>query len=141
MQTVTPYLLYENVESALEFLAGAFGFEETLRFTGSAGYINHAEMRLREGRIMLGDPGEDFRSPRRLGGTTVQIHVGIDDVDTLFRRAVEAGAEVIEEPADQEYGERRCGLSDPEGHTWWFAQQIRSVAPEEWGAVTTDHDG
>lgn len=138
MQIVTPYLLYEDVESALDFLARAFGFQETLRYTGGAGYINHAEMRVGEGSIMMGDPGDDYRNPRRLGAATVQIYVEVDDVAALFQRATEAGAEVIEEPADQEYGQRRFGVKDPEGHSWWFAQQLRAVAPEEWGAVTTD---
>lgn len=138
MQIVTPYLLYEDVESAVDFLARAFGFQETLRYTDDAGSINHAEMRVQEGSIMMGDPGDDYRNPRRLGAATVQIYIEVDDVDGLFRRATDAGAEVIEEPADQEYGERRFGVTDPEGHSWWFAQQLRDVAPEEWGAVVTD---
>lgn len=141
MQTVTPYLLYEDVESALDFLTRAFGFQETLRYTGSAGTINHAEMRVGEGSIMIGDPGGDYRNPRRLGTATVQIYVDVDDVDGLFQRATDAGAEVIEELADQEFGERRFGVTDPEGHSWWFAQQLRDVAPEEWGAVVTDPEG
>ena len=56
---------------------------------------------------------------------------------TLFARARDEGAGVIEEPADQEYGERRCGLEDPEGHRWWFAQPREAVEPEEWGAVAS----
>lgn len=138
MQTVTPYLLYEDVESALDFLTRAFGFQETLRYTGSAGYINHAEMRCGEGNIMMGDPGDDYRNPKRLGAATVQIYVLVGDVDALFHRATAAGAEVIEEPVDKEYGERRFGVKDPEGHSWWFAQEIRAVAPEAWGAVVTE---
>ena len=138
MQEITPYLLYEDIEAALDFLGRAFGFEETLRYSGSEGYINHAEMRLGPAMIYLGDPGEDYRNPRTLGQATVHLHVEVDDVDALFERAIEAGAEVVEEPADQEYGQRRCGLLDPEGHKWWFAQQVREVPPEEWGAVSTD---
>jgi PhnB protein len=138
MQTITPYLLYEDVESALEFLTRAFGFEETLRYTGSAGYINHAEMRRGQAGIFLGDPGNGYRNPKRLGGHTVQIYTQVDDINALFSQARDAGAEVIEEPATQEYGERRCGFEDPEGHRWWFAQPLETVEPEEWGAVTTD---
>jgi PhnB protein len=136
MQTITPYLLYEDVESALDFLSRAFGFEEVLRYTGSAGYVNHAEMRRGEGAIMLGDPGDDYRNPRRLGQSSVQIYVDVDDVDAIHRQAVGAGAEIIEEPADQEYGSRRFGARDLEGHSWWFAQRVREVAPEEWGATS-----
>ena len=134
MQTITPYLLYEDVEAALEFLSRAFGFEEVLRYTGSAGYISHAEMRHGDGTIMLGDPGPDYRNPRRLGEATVQVYVDVDDVDALYERATAAGAEVIDEPSDQEYGDRRFGARDPEGHSWWFAQRVREVAPEQWGA-------
>jgi PhnB protein len=136
MQTITPYLLYEDVDSALDFLSRAFGFEELLRYTGSEGYVSHAEMRLGEGSIMLGDPGDDYRNPRRLGQRTVDIHAYVDDVDALYERAKSAGAEITAEPADQEYGDRRFGARDPEGHSWWFAMRIREVAPEEWGATT-----
>ena len=135
MQRITPYLLYEDVEAALEFLSRAFGFEETLRYTGSAGYINHAEMRYRDGAVMMGDPGDDYRNPARLGVATVQIYVDVDDVDALYERSRAAGAEIIEEVTDQEYGSRRFGARDPEGHSWWFAQQVRDVAPSDWGAV------
>jgi PhnB protein len=138
MQPVTPYLLYEDVESALSFLTRAFGFQETLRYPDGAGSINHAEMRVGDGSIMMGDPGADYRNPRRLGTATVQIYIDVDDIDGLFQRATNAGAEVIEEPADQEFGERRFGVTDPEGHSWWFVQQLREVAPEESGAVATD---
>jgi PhnB protein len=135
MQTVTPYLLYEDVAAALEFLSRAFGFEEVLRYTGSEGYVNHAEMRVGDGSIMLGDPGDDYRNPNRLGQRTVDIHVYVDDVDALHERAEAAGAEITAEPADQEYGERRFGAKDSEGHGWWFAKRLRDVAPEEWGAT------
>lgn len=135
MQTITPYLLYEDVASALDFLSRAFGFEETLRYTGSEGYVNHAEMRLGDGTIFLGDPGDDYRNPKRLGQETVGVYVYVDDVDALHERARAAGAEITEEPVDQDYGDRRFAARDPEGHVWWFATAIRQVAPEEWGAT------
>ena len=137
MQTITPYLLYENVDAALEFLSKAFGFREVLRYTGEAGYVNHAEMRLGDAAVYLGDPGEQYRNPKELGQYTVGIYVLVDDVDRHYERAKAAGAEIVEEPADQEYGDRRYGAVDPEGHRWWFAQQVRDVAPEEWGAVVS----
>ena len=134
-QTITPYLLYAEVDAALDFLARAFGFEETLRFTGDEGYVNHAEMRLADAAIYLGHPGPQYRNPKQLGQETVGIHVLVDDVDAHFERAREAGAEILAEPADQEYGERRYTARDPEGHYWFFATPIREVAPEEWGAT------
>jgi uncharacterized glyoxalase superfamily protein PhnB len=135
MQTITPYLLYEDVDAALSFLSKAFGFKEVLRYTGEAGYVNHAEMRIGDGKIYLGDPGDHYRNPKKLGNETVGIYVIVDDVDAHFERAKAAGAEIREEPTDQEYGERRYTAVDPEGHHWYFAQPIREVAPEEWGAT------
>jgi uncharacterized glyoxalase superfamily protein PhnB len=134
-QTITPYLLYSECDQALDFLHRAFGFEEVLRYTGAAGYVNHAEMRLGESSIFMGDPGEQYRNPRQIGHETVGIYVNVDDVDAHYERAKAAGAEIDEEPTDQDYGERRYSARDPEGHLWFFAQPVRQVAPEEWGAV------
>jgi uncharacterized glyoxalase superfamily protein PhnB len=136
MQVVTPYLLYEDCEGALDFLTRAFGFEEKLRYTGEGGYINHAEMAVPGGgRIYMGDPGDQYQSPKRLGQETVGIYVEMDgDVDALCDRAREAGATIKEEPVDQEYGQRRFTAEDLEGHVWFFARQIKQVAAEEWGA-------
>jgi uncharacterized glyoxalase superfamily protein PhnB len=135
MARVIPYLLYADCEAALAFLARAFGFEEVLRYVGEAGYVNHAEMRLGEARIFMGDPGDDYRNPRSLGNETVGLYIYVDgDVDELCERARGAGAEIVEEPTDQEYGERRFTAKDPEGHVWYLAQPTRQVAPEEWGA-------
>jgi len=136
MQSVTPYLLYEDCEAALDFLSRAFGFEEVLRYTGEGGYVNHAEMRIgTDGRIFMGDPGEQYKSPKRLGQETCGIYVEIDgDVDELCERARAAGATITQEPKDQEYGQRRFTAEDLEGQVWFFAKQIKQVAPEEWGA-------
>jgi uncharacterized glyoxalase superfamily protein PhnB len=137
MQVVTPYLLYEDCEAALEFLSRAFGFEESLRYTGEQGYVNHAEMHIGDGGVIyMGDPGDEYRNPKEVGQETVGIYVEVEDgVDALCDRAREAGAEIVEEPADQEYGHRRFTARDPEGHMWYFAQALREVAPEEWGAT------
>jgi uncharacterized glyoxalase superfamily protein PhnB len=94
-------------------------------------------MRLGEGVIYLGDPGDQYRNPKQLGQETVGIHVEVDDVDAHFERAKSAGAEILEEPTDQAYGLRRYTAVDPEGHYWFFAQVVREVAPEEWGAVVS----
>jgi uncharacterized glyoxalase superfamily protein PhnB len=128
-------VLYADVAAAIDFLSRAFGFEEVLRYTGAEGYVNHAEMRIGDGHIYLGDPGDQYKNPKELGQETVGLYVQVDDVDATFARARDAGAEIREEPADQEYGERRFTARDPEGHYWYFAQPIRDVAPEEWGAV------
>lgn len=133
--TITPYLLYEDVAGALDWLAHAFGFEEVLRFAAPDGSVNHAEMKLGDGSIMLGDPGPDYRNPKRVGERTSQLYVYVDDVNAHYERAKAAGAEIKLEPTDQEYGDRRYDAYDPEGHLWSFATQVRSVPAEEWGAT------
>ena len=125
-QTVIPYLLYEDAAGALDFLSKAFGFQETFR-SEDGDRIAHAEMTLGEGRIMLGQPGEDFTSANDRGGT-VLLYAYVDDVDGHCERARRAGAEIVEEPADQEYGERVYHARDPEGHDWYFGQPVRVAA-------------
>ncbi len=138
--TITPYLLYADVDAALAFLGRAFGFEEVLRYTGADGRVSHAEARLGDDHVYLGDPtsaGSEYRNPAALGAATVLISVdGVDDVDALCERARAAGAQISEEPADQAYGQRRFAATDPEGHKWFFAQTIADVAPQDWGATT-----
>ncbi len=135
-QTITPYLLYEDGAAAVEFLTRAFGFEEVVRSQSPEGRVWHAELRLGDGNVYLGEPGDGYQSPRNAGRTTVGIHVYVDDVDAHYGRARAAGAEIRAEPADQEYGDRRYAALDPEGHEWFFARRVRDVAPEEWGATT-----
>lgn len=123
--TITPYLLYEDLGAALDWLARAFGCREILRHAGPDGKPVHAEMELDEGaRILMGHPGPQYRNPKHLGHRTFNLYVRVEDVEKLFERAVRAGAEVVEQPADQAYGERRCGVDDPEGHRWYFAHPL-----------------
>ena len=138
MTGITPYLLYGSCENALDFLHRAFGFEEVLRYTGAGGYVTHAEMRLDGVPIYMGNPGEGSRSPKELGQETVGIYVNVDDADAVYERARAAGAEILEEPSDQEYGERRFTARDLEGHHWYFAHAIAELQPEEWGAERAD---
>lgn len=135
MQTVTPYLLYEDAAAAIDWLSRVFGFEERLRFTNEAGIVTHAELALGGGTIAIGHPGPDYRSPKRLGTSTHLVHVYVDDVDAHHARAVEAGATVTGELHDAPYGDRRYDAEDLEGQHWSFAQKLRDVAPEEWGAT------
>jgi uncharacterized glyoxalase superfamily protein PhnB len=123
MQTITPYLLYDDAAAALDFLARAFGFEETNRMAAPDGRIAHAEMRLGGGEIYLGQP-EQPRSPRHFGGTPVLVYVYVDDVDGHCARARAAGANVVDDPADQAYGDRTYHARDREGHSWYFAQRL-----------------
>ena len=123
-QRVTPYLLYEDGDAAIEFLTKAFGFREEMRTTGSAGGM-HAELEVAPngGWIYLGQPLDGFRNPSVVGKTTL-MYVVIDDFDSHYTRAKSAGAQIIEEPSDQDNGHRRYGCADPQGHEWYFAQPI-----------------
>ena len=125
---ITPYLFYRDVPRALDWLAEAFGFEERTRLMGDDGAVLHAEMTCEEGVIMLGCPSPDYRNPADLGQTTQGLYVYVDDVDSHCERARKAGAKISQEPADQEYGDRRYGCSDPEGHDWWFATASKEAS-------------
>ena len=123
-QTVTPYLLYENGEAAIEFALRAFGFMEINRTTGGAGGL-HAELETSQGgRIYFGQPPQGFRNPKTVGATS-HVYVLVDDVDAHYGQAVGAGAEVMEELTDLPIGHRRYGCVDPQGHEWYFAQETR----------------
>lgn len=131
MPRVTPYLYYENVAAALDWLTRAFGLRERMRMPGPDGVIAHAEMEVADGVIMLGHPGPEYRSPKQVGHATQSLYVYVDDVDEHARQARAAGAKLLEEPADQFYGDRRYGAEDLEGHQWYFATHVRDVAPED----------
>jgi uncharacterized glyoxalase superfamily protein PhnB len=123
---ITPYLYYRDVDRALRFLAKAFGFRAYgVKMRGSGGKTSHAAMRLGADVIMMGRPPSAYRNPKQLGQATQSLYINVADVDKHFRRAQSAGAVILEVPTDTEYGHRRYGATDPEGHEWYFAQAIR----------------
>ena len=133
-QSVTPYLLYKDVGKALAWLKKAFGFLEVgERFEGDDGTIQHAAMVNQEGGdvIMMGCPGPKYKNPKKLGAATQMLYIYVDNVDKHFVRAKKAKAKVINKLEDTFYGDRRYGVEDPEGHQWYFAQQVRRVSMEE----------
>jgi uncharacterized glyoxalase superfamily protein PhnB len=138
MSHIVPYLFYEDVAGALAWLTKACGFVEHLRYTEDDGSVTHAEMRVADGDIMLGDPGRSYENPRRHGHLQSSLVVYLDGVDDHCPRAEDAGADVISEPADTPYGDRMYSVRDPEGHRWDFWQHERDVAPEDWGATVTN---
>jgi uncharacterized glyoxalase superfamily protein PhnB len=114
-----PYLYYENGAEAMHWLAKAFGFRERMRVAEDDGTIRHAEMELGDAVIMLGTP-PGHKSPAHLGQVTVGMYVRVDDVDAHYERAKTAGADIENEPTNQDYGDRSYGVRDLEGHQWWF---------------------
>ena len=124
---ITPYLYYEDVAAAMAWLAKAFGLKRVGRaMKGPDGKINHAAMKLGDGVVMMGGPGGKYRSPKRLGQATQSLYVMVDDADKHFARARKAGGKILEEPQDTEYGHRRYGMEDPEGHQWYFAHELKA---------------
>ena len=130
-----PYILYEDVPAALEFLDRAFGFTEVLRFTGDDGVVNHAEARLGDNLLLMGNPGPDYRNPRNTGVQHVMLLANVDDVDAHHERARTAGATILSEPKEEAYGEYMYRAEDAEGYRWQFGRQVKEVAPKDWGAV------
>ena len=123
MGRIAPYLLYEDAAAAIDFLTNAFGFEEIMRMDDE-GVVNHAELRLGDDSVMLGHPGPDYKSRKKADHRSSLVHVYVDDVDAHFERAKAAGAEILAEPTDQEYGDRRYDALDFEGQFWSFASPL-----------------
>jgi PhnB protein len=117
-RTVTPYLVARDGPALLEFTKQAFGAEETFRTVGSAGGM-HAEARIGDSMLMIGGgiPGREFRSTPNMHA----LHMYVKDADLLYQKALAAGASSIDEPQDQEYGERSASVRDPAGNYWYIA--------------------
>ena len=131
----TPYLCCKDAAGAIEFYKKAFGATEVMRLAEPSGRIGHAEVKIGEAVIMLSDEHAEIgvRSPQSLGGTPVAIHLYVEDVDALARRAVAAGAQLTRPVADQFYGDRTGTLEDPFGHRWFIATHKEDVSSEEMG--------
>ena len=131
MPRITPYIYYQDVGAALDWLANAFGFRERMRRPGPDGSVMHAEMELADGVIMMGNPGPDYQNPNQHGHVNQLIHVFVDEVDAHYAQAKAAGAKITAEPEDRFYGDRLYAVDDLEGHQWSFATHVRDVPQEE----------
>jgi uncharacterized glyoxalase superfamily protein PhnB len=131
--TVTPSIVVKGAAGAIDFYRKAFGAEELMRFPGPDGSIMHAEIRIGDSVVMLGDemPEQGGRSPKSIGGTPVSFFVYKENVDAAWKQAVDAGAKTIMPLADQFWGDRTGCLEDPYGHRWWLAQHVQDLTPEE----------
>lgn len=130
---LTPYLTVRGGAKALEFYRDAFGAEELYRMEMPGGNIGHAEMRIGDSTFMLADENEAWgnRSPLSLGGSATTLLVYVEDVDELFQRTVEAGAEVVKPVENHFYGDRAGTVKDPFGHVWMLSTHVEDVPPEE----------
>jgi len=131
--SVTPYLIIKGAADAIEFYKKAFGATELFRFPAPDGKIGHAEIKIGDSPIMLADEFAEmgYKGPRALGGSPVSLMIYLEDVDTVFNRAVEAGASVKEAVQDKFYGDRTGTLTDPFGHVWHVSTHKEDVSMEE----------
>jgi uncharacterized glyoxalase superfamily protein PhnB len=130
---------YRDPRAAMNWLEKAFGFEVFMLLEDAEGNVVHCEMRFGDGAVMVGSEwSDDYKSPASLGGKNTQaIHISIEsDVDLHCAQARAAGAEVIDEPQTQFYGDRTYRCRDPEGHIWTVAQSVAVVSREEAEAAT-----
>ena len=128
-----PYLIAKNAAGAIEFYQKAFGATEVSRFDDHGGKIGHAELQIGDSRIMLSDeyPEMGILSPLSLGGSGLHLHLYVENVDSVARQAIIAGATVVRPVEDQFYGDRGGKLQDPFGHIWSIASHIEDVSTEE----------
>jgi PhnB protein len=131
--TVSPYLAVEDAARAIDYYTRAFGAEEVVRMDAPGGTIGHAELAVGDSRIMLSDPFPQgsTRPPKELGGTSASVFMYVEDVDAVVKQAVDAGATVTMEVADQFWGDRFGTITDPFGHVWSIATHVEDVPPEE----------
>lgn len=128
-----PYLSVQGAAQAIDFYKQVFGATEIFRMADPSGRVGHAELALGGGRIFIADeyPDHDFRSPHTLGGSPVMIHLYVEDVDEVGRKAEAAGAKMLRAIDNQFYGDRGGTMMDPFGHRWYIATHIEDVTPEE----------
>ena len=117
--SIYPSLRYHDAAAAIEFLERAFGFERVMVVPGDGDTIVHAELRYGDGMVMLGSEAEDDRGYGRHAGQG-WLYVVVDDADAHYERARAAGAEIVKELEDQDYGSRDYSARDPEGNLWSF---------------------
>ena len=131
--SVTPYLIVKGAAAALDFYNAAFGATELMRIEGPGGTIAHAEIKIGDSPLMLGEecPAWGASSPHSIGGTPVGIMIYCENADDLFAKAVGAGATVKKPLENQFYGDRSGTITDPWGHQWTVSTHIEDVSCEE----------
>jgi len=127
------YLTVSDAAKAIDFYQDVFGGRERFRLTAPDGRIGHVEIELGNTTLMVADafPEYDIHAPGPEGVTGFAIHLHVDDADDVIRRAADAGATVLMEPADHFYGERSGRIRDPFGHMWTIGHSIEDVPVEE----------
>jgi PhnB protein len=123
--TVTPYLIVDDVALEIDFLQRAFGAVKTYSHGDPGGNIRHAEVRIGDSMIMMGQARDEWHAQ------PVMLYLYVPDVDATYKQALQAGATSVQQPADQPYGDRSGGVADGQGNQWWIATHIEDVSPQE----------
>jgi PhnB protein len=133
MHTITPHVVVRDAARAVDWYTDVLGAEERLRIQVPDGRLMSVELRFGDSTVMLADefPEMGIVSPQTLGGTYMALHLIVDDVEGVWQRALDAGAEVFHPLQDSFWGERHGQVIDPFGHRWGLAQHLRDVSREE----------
>jgi uncharacterized glyoxalase superfamily protein PhnB len=128
-----PYLRVKGADRAIDWYKRAFGVTEKFRLTEPTGRVGHCELLFGQATLMLSEeyPEYGLLGPQSIGGTSVTLHLHVDNADAMIDRAVAAGATLVRPPSDAFYGERGGTIRDPFGHDWLIGHDIEDVAPEE----------
>jgi PhnB protein len=131
--SITPAIVVRDAAQAIDFYRRAFGAEEVSRMAGPGGSIMHAEIRIGDSVVMLGEENEQWgtKSPLSTNGNPGSLHVYVADADTAFQRAVDEGASVVYPLEDAFWGDRYGKVRDPFGHEWGIATRVREMTHEE----------
>ena len=116
--TVSPYLIVDGASATLDFLQRVFGAVELRRFPDDAGKLIHAEVRIDDTVVMIADGNEGWPP------IPSHVHVYVKDVDATYKQALEAGAESVQEPVKKDDEDKRGGVKDDGGTTWWIATRV-----------------
>ncbi|HXB55437.1 MAG TPA: VOC family protein [Vicinamibacteria bacterium] len=123
--TVTPYYTVANAAKLLEFVKQAFGAEETFRMADPDGSIRHAEARIGDSMVMIGQARDQWKPNPNA------VYLYVPDVDATYRKALAAGARSTQEPTTHFYGDRGAGVEDAQGNIWWIGTHVEDVPPGE----------
>jgi len=131
--TLTPHLVVRDAERAIEFYQQGLGAQLLRKAYGPGGKVMHALLKIGDSMLMLADEFPDWGSfgPKSLKGSSVTIHLYVEDVDAFVAHAAAAGAKITMPLQDMFWGDRYCKLEDPFGHQWSVATHVRDVSPDE----------
>ena len=131
--SVTPYLIVRGGKQALEFYKKAFGAVPLFCMDGPEGSVAHAEFKIGDSILMLGEENEQWQcaSPLTLGGTPLGLMIYVTDSDAVYNQAIAAGAKVLRPIQNQFYGDRSGTVTDPFGHQWTISTHVEDLTPEE----------